>query len=218
MKKTLTTMFLWSVFYRLSGIILCPFLNAYCILLAKEKYPKWAYYLDNVEDGFDGNRWFFVDRYFKKDISGSNGFVRYAYSVWWCWRNMAFNHRYHPKCSVDITNPKDLVFEGNTYHHGIQYSFEPNKIETKWYKITATYDGVRLTSEFSFTPKEVWTFSFKKGFGTKFVWKYRRKGLKIYPNLYKDPWWLEKIQKEGWPRYKTRGVYASLRRTKDLNL
>ena len=213
--KTLRTMQLWSLCYRLLGVLLCPFLNAYCLLMNKDNYPKWAFYLDNKEDGFTGNRHLFVDSYFNKPITRMNKFVQWAVSVWWCWRNMSFNHRYHPKCSVNITNPQDIVFEGNTYHHGVAYSFHPHIKDRKWYKITATYDGIRLTSTFSFTPKLKKKFCWKKfSFYEVVVWKYERDGLKIYPNLYFDSWWLEKIKQGGWPKHKTRGVFARIRRTK----
>lgn len=63
--------------------------------------------------------------------------------------------------------------------------------------------GKRYTSEFSLTPindKE---------------YKYKRKGLKVYPFYYYDQWWLDKIEKEGWPPHKDRAVYSNINRIRE---
>lgn len=264
------SMLLWSLWFRFSGIVLCPILNLYCLIKGKDKYPKWAYTLDNDEDGFTGDKrgWYsdylkdkytreslrhrlrnaakfvFVEKdsvvdyfviyslmslylpfylvycvlcsfnYWQEYLVYKNGkiehcdlFTRLLWTVRWCWRNQAFNHRYNDKCSICV-NPnleptfKIISIEGNTYHHEQRYSFEPNKIEKKWYKFVFEVKGKRYTSEFSLTPLNSEEYT------------YKRKGLKVYPCFYFDKWWIDKIKNEGWPKYKDRAVYSSIKRVR----
>ena len=62
--------------------------------------------------------------------------------------------------------------------------------------------GKRHTSEFSLTPVN------------SDEYEYKRKGLKVYPFYYFDKWWLNKIEKEGWPPHKDRAVYSSIKRVR----
>lgn len=194
-------MLAWSIWFRFCGILLCPFLNLYCLLTSKDKYPEWAYTLDNDEDGFTGDKRNWYSEYLGIDIKSKSLLYRWYRSIRWCWRNQSFNHRYNDKCSVCV-NPfaepsfKIISIEGNTYHHEQRYSFEPDKIEKKWYKFVFEVKGKRYTSEFSLTPLN------SEEYRTK------RKGLKIYPFFYFDSWWIEKIKREDWPPYKDRAVFV----------
>lgn len=200
-------MLAWSLWFRLLGATLCPILNLYCLIKGRESYPKWAYTLDNDEDGFTGDKRGWYSNYLGVDIQSKSLIYRWYRSMRWCWRNLAFNHRYNDKCSICV-NPliepsfKIFTIEGNTYHHEQRYSFEPDKIEKKWYKFIFEVKGKRYTSEFSLTPLN----------SEEYI--YKRKGLKVYPCFYFDKWWTGKIKKEGWPKYKDRAVYSSIKRVR----
>lgn len=182
--------------YIAAWIFISPFVLPVACYTGRSKLWDWAYYFDNEEDGYDGSKGEFYSKYLGYDISEQHWlrrtWIAYKGSVW---RNPCWNLRHHPKIGVDITNPTELTFEGNTYHHSPEWSFEPNKIETKWYKLTANYKGEKYTSRFYLIP--VGKFSL-----------YIRFGLKVYPANYLDPWWLSKIEKEGWPKNKDKGLLA----------
>ena len=139
-------MVLWSFLFRFAAIILCPILNLYCLIKGKDTYPVWAYTLDNDEDGFTGDKRDWYSNYLGVDIESKSFLYRWYRSIRWCWRNQAFNHRYNDKCSICV-NPlieptfKIISIEGNTYHHEQRYSFEPSKIEKKWYKFVFEAKG-----------------------------------------------------------------------------
>lgn len=163
----------------------------------------WAFYFDNKEDGFDGSKSEFYDRYKGVDIDSMHWLKRAWYSyLWSAWRNPCWNLRFHPLVGVNVTHPSNLEFKGNTYHHEAKYSLEPNKIETKWYKLKAKFNGKTYRSWFYLIPinKSMPLIGGKN--------LYLRFGLKVYPCLYLDDWWLDKIKKEGWPKYKTHGLRA----------
>lgn len=201
-------MIVWSIWFRLCGILLCPFLNIYCLLKGMHKYPEWAYTLDNDEDGFTGDKRGWYSNYLGFDVKSKPLLYRWYRSIRWCWRNQAFNHRIHPKCSVDVTNPEEILFEGNTHHHEPQWSFNHDVVEIKWYKVKLKIDGVWYKSEFRLTP-----------LGDK-EWLFKRKGLKIYPFFYLDDkyGWKQRVIDEGFPPYKDRAVYASSRRKRKYKM
>lgn len=208
-------MLVWGLLFRAMGILLMPFLSAYCLVTGVNVYPMWAYYFDNDEDGFTGDKRNWYSNYLGFDISSRGKLYQWYRAVRWQIRNMSFNHRYHHKCGVDITKPEIISFKGNTWHHEPRYSHNPDVIEVKWYKMTAIYEGKTLTSEFTLTPVfKRWSWR-KFRFVEGLWWKYRRKGLKIYPANYFDPWWIAKIAVEGWPKYKTHGVMTNIARVRE---
>ena len=190
-------MLIYEVWFSLTALIVAPFLNAYCVIKGLDSYPAKFYYYDNEEDGFDGDKRGWYSDYLKTDIK-SNKLKRWFYSVLWCYRNLAFNSRYHPKCSVDVTQPKNIRFKGNTHHHEVKWSLEPEVKETKWYKFTANFEGKDYTTRFWLIP-----------LGNK--WIYIRFGLKVYPFYYLDDRWLSRIEKDGWPKHKDKGVFTYMR-------
>lgn len=164
----------------------------------KDTLPKWCYYFDNAEDGFDGDKLGWYSNYLGKEISKERWLQRAWISYKWSvLRNPCFNLRYHPLLSVDVTQPKDIVYRGNTYFHTRKWHYDKNETGKLWYWISAKYDGKERHSFFfllpiPFTDKDL----------------YLRFGLKIYPRHYFDKYWLDKISKEGWPHAKDKGVYA----------
>ena len=194
------------MFYIIAWVFVGFFALPIACYQGRTKLWYWAYYFDNEEDGFDGGKGKFYGEYLGLDIRSQHWLKRawIAYK-WSAWRNPCFNLRYHPLVGVDITNPSNIKFEGNTYHHEQQWSFEPNKYELKWYKVKANYDGKIKSSWFYLIPI----------FGDKYL--YIRFGLKIYPANYFDKFWLNKIEKEGWPKFKDRGLTAFTIRIRSRN-
>lgn len=190
--------------YILYWIVVSPFVLYKACRDKRDTLPEKYYYFDNEEDGFDGNKRNWYNNYLGKNITKDMVRQRWLISCRWsAWRNPPFNLRYKDSTSYNIVSPENINFKGNTYHHEARYSLEPNKKEVKWYKLTATYDGKKATSWFYLIP----------------LWKgkalYLRFGLKLYPANYFDKWWLAKIEKEGWPKYKDKGIIACTFRIRD---
>ena len=120
-------------------IIVLP-LCIWAILRDESNFPKWAYYYDNEEDGFDGDKRGWYSGYKKYNIREKSKMYRIwsAYG-WSAWRNPAWNLRFHPFISVDVTKLQRYSFTGNTYHHNITYSFNPEKKDKKSYKFKSVF-------------------------------------------------------------------------------
>lgn len=198
--------FSWRrVLYIVAGVFVVPVVSAYCVIKEKESWPKKVYFFgSDLEDGLLGDRHGFYSNYLGKDFSELNGFGRWMIMLRWWMRNPCFNLRLNDKISVPITTPTNIVFKGNTYHHSIRYSFEPESRGLKWYRMSADYKGKNHTSTFLLLPL----------LGNEYL--YIRYGLKIYPNLYFDPFWINKISAEGWPKHKKYGIYSSIIRTRNI--
>ncbi|ANI22024.1 hypothetical protein PP586_gp07 [Pseudoalteromonas phage vB_PspS-H40/1] len=189
--------FMLRLFFILLWIVISPIVLGYSCAIGASKLPKWAYYFDNDEDGFDGSKLGWYDNYLGYDISKQSKLKRWWISYKWCvWRNPCFNLRYHPKISFDVTNPQRIDFTGNTFHHTKLWSKTKDPKAKLYYKMTANYDGERCSSWFYLIPL------------FKSYHLYLRFGLKVYPRHYFDEYWLDKISKEGFPESKKKGVYA----------
>lgn len=163
----------------------------------RERLWDWAYYFDNDEDGFDGSKLGWYDKYLKKDIGSLHWFNRALVSYKWsAWRNPCFNLRKHPKVSVDVQHPENIKLEGNTFFHSLDWMEDKETRNTRWYKLKASYEGKVRTSWFFLIPI----------FKTK--WLYIRFGLKVYPRHYFDDYWINRIKEEGFPKDKRRGISA----------
>lgn len=179
------------------GLFIVPI----AILTAKDgKFRKCFYWWDNEEDGYTGNKrnWLMDNR------PNLNGKWWSSYN-WSALRNMAWNARYHPKCSIsalgeDVT---EIRFEGNTHNKDYRYSlasYKAGKVirERIWFKFSAIVDGKRRYCEYEMVPindtesRETLT------------------GWKFYPNFYLEHYWVEKIKREGWPDYKDRLIYTMM--------
>lgn len=172
----------------------------------RDKLWDWAYYFDNDEEGFDGSGAEWYDNYLGIDIDSlpwyKHAWISYKWSAL---RNACYNLRYHPKISYDVTNPQNIKLEGNTIFHGLEWMPDKDVRNTKWYKMTATYEGKEKKSWFYLIPT------------IRGRWIYIRFGLKIYPRHYFDNYWLGRIDKEGFPTYKRRGLDVfSIRVKRDL--
>lgn len=189
--------FMLRALFILLWIVISPIVLGYSCAIGASKLPKWAYYFDNDEDGFDGSKLGWYDNYLGIDISKQSKLKRWWISYKWCvWRNPCFNLRYHHKISYDVTAPTNIEYEGNTYHHTKKWSYTKGPKAVLKYKLTAEYEGRKATSRFLLIPL------------FKDYHLYLRWGLKVYPRHYFDSYWLDRIAKEGFPKNKERGLYA----------
>lgn len=190
-----------SVLTRLFFIVVWWFIGLPTLMAAcykgKQKLWSWAYYFDNEEENFDGSKVEWYDNYKGVDIDSLPWYKRAWVSyVWSAWRNMCYNLRYHPWCSVDVTEPVNMTHDGNTYFHNLEWMGDKEKRYTRHYRVVAEYEGKKLASRF-------WLFHLFSRY-----YLYVRVGLKIYPRHYFDEYWLGRINKEGWPKYKERGIFV----------
>lgn len=186
------------IFYIIIWIIISPVMLSIACYKKRDKLWDWAYYFDNDEDGFDGDKLGWYSNYLKTDIDKDRWvhrtWVAYKWSVW---RNPCFNLRNHPSVSVDVTNPVNMKYRGNTYFHTRLWHYDKTYKGVLWYWIKAKYEGKSRNSLFFLIPIP---------FTNKDL--YLRFGLKIYPRHYYDKYWLDKISAEGWPESKEKGLTA----------
>lgn len=171
--------FIYRLFYNLTGkIILFPVIF-YSLYNDKTKFPNWAFYFDNAEDGFTGNKRSWYDSYLGIKSADLSLFKQTWIAYRWCAvRNPAWNLRFHPKTSIDVSKSK-LDFKGNTRTHDYKHG-------KQWYDVII--DG-KYKSHFRLYPL------------TSDKSLYIRWGWKIYPEFYKtDPPIV--------PKYKKRSIWT----------
>ena len=171
--------FIYRIFYNLIGkIILFPVVF-YSLYNNKTNLPNWAFYFDNAEDGFTGNKRGWYDNYLTVTASGLGIFKQSWLAYRWCAvRNPAWNLRFHPKISIDVSS-STLELKGNTRSH----DYKQGK---QWYNVVI--DG-KYKSYFRLYPV------------TKTKSLYVRWGWKCYPIFYKP-------NSLGVPEYKKRSVWT----------
>lgn len=179
------------------GWILTPF----AILTAKKKYeflPIFEYIWGNKEDGYNGDKLKWYSKYLGRSVT------RWDAYVWSAWRNPAYNLRHVPWFSCDAQNITDIDFKGNTWHKGYQYSFD-KKRKTVWYRFNCKSEDKKRNGYFLLIPLPFFKISI-----------YIVLGWKIYPHLHLDPYWIERVKKEGYPIHKKRAVFVINMRLKKI--
>ena len=173
------TSFIYRIIYNIIGkLILFPVV-IYSVYKHKANLPKWAFYFDNAEDGFTGNKRGWYDNYLDIKVADLSLFKQSWLAYRWCAiRNPAWNLRFHPKISIDVSSSV-LEFKGNTRSHDY-------KKGRQWYDIVI---DDKYKSHFRLYPL------------TKIKSLYIRWGWKIYPEFYKSI-------PPSLPKYKKRSVWT----------
>ena len=153
------TSLLIRLYYNIKGkVILKPIIKK-AIQEGRYNLPSKYFYFDNSEDGFTGNKRGWYDNYLGIKASELPLVEQVGHAFAWCAnRNPAWNLRYHPKASLDLTSLK-TAWRGSTWRHEWQEGFH-------WYRCTT---GGKYKSTFLLIPV----------FGNKSV--YFRFGWKVYP-------------------------------------
>ncbi len=197
--RCLLGVIMYRYFLALIIMFLGLFICTIGILTAKNgKFRKCFFVWDNEEDGFYGNK----RNWLKENRPNLDGKWWSSYN-WCALRNPAFNTRYwkHTSLSCLPEDVSDIRFEGNTYNKDYRYSFAAQEAghavrERIWFKFSAVVDGKRRYCEYEMKP--ISATESRETF----------RGWKFYPNHHLDAWWIEKIKKDGWPKYKDRIIYT----------
>lgn len=160
--------FIIGAIYGIIGKLIMFPVIMYTLHKNKSTLPDWAFYFDNQEDGFTGNKrllwsgkgWY--DNYL--GITAKEHSLLYqtwrAY-VWSTRRNSAWNIRFHPSASMDVSS-STIELKGNTRSHDYTEGYQRYNIVIDG-KYKSFFRLIPITSKISV---------------------YLRWGWKIYPEYY----------------------------------
>ena len=163
-------------YYSIKGKIILKGIVRQAIVNGDTELPKKYFYLDNLEDGFDGNKRGWYDNYLgitAKSLSIEEQ-VNHAYK-WCASRNPCWNTRYHPRASIGV-KPSDIEWKGSTWRHEYQKGFQ-------WYRCTthgkykSTFLLIPVTSNRSLYLRFGWKIYPEFGMENKKLWPYKDRSV-----------------------------------------
>jgi len=170
--------FLLRLGYNIIGKLIMFPVIAYTLYKKQNILPTWAYYFDNAEDGFTGNKRGWYDGYLGL-VAKDKGLLHQTWLAyrWSTWRNPAWNLRFHPTISIDVEHAH-IAHTGNTVKH----DYVQGK---QWYNVII---NGKYKSYFRLIPISI----------TKSL--YLRWGWKVYPEFY--------VTGRRVPKYKRRSLWT----------
>lgn len=173
---------MYTIFYTIIGWIILPFVITYSVIKGSTTLPDFFFTFDNMEDGYDGNKRGWYDKYNNHIVKELSKLKQVWYAYRWCaMRNPAWNLRFHKNASIAVSHIH-LQHVGTTRSHDWAEGFQ-------WYDCTFQVDFETYKAHFRLIPI------------TKNKSLYVRWGWKIYPEFYATMARQSRI-----PQYKKRSI------------